>query len=310
MSPILFHHRTRNRLRSILLICAMLGVLGIAAELFLGEGAFLPVTIGVLLALLIPGRIQPGLLLRWQGAYRLSPANAPALSALLHRIAERAALARPPELYYLPVPALNAFALGSRQESAIVVSDGLLHTMTPREIAGIVAHEISHLRHSDLFVMRLAELTRRMMGLLATAGFLLLLLNLPLIALGSRPFPWPGVLLLMAGPTVVTLLQLALSRTREYDADLGAAELTGDPEGLAIALAKLERVQGGWLERMTRRGHYPRIPPALQTHPPTRERIRRLLALTPGRTPVVTEGEGRLTLDLTGITPNRSRWWR
>lgn len=293
-----------------LLICAMLGVLGIAAELFFGEGAFLPVTIGVLLALLIPSRIQPGLLLRWQGAYRLSPANAPGLSALLHRIAERAGLARPPELYYLPIPALNAFALGSRQESAIVVSDGLLHAMTPREIAGILAHEISHLRNSDLFFMRLAELTRRMMSLLATAGFFLLLLNLPLIALGGRPFPWAGVLLLMAGPTVATLLQLALSRTREYDADLGAAELTGDPEGLAMALAKLERVQGGWLERMTRRGHYPRMPPALQTHPPTRERIRRLLALTPGQTPLVTEGEGRLTFDLTAVTPNRSRWWR
>jgi len=68
------------------------------------------------------------------------------------------------------------------------------------------------------------------------------------------------------------MLQLGLARTREYDADRGAAEISGDPRGLALALAKLERQQGGWMERMLQG----RVPAWLRTHPSTRERIRRL----------------------------------
>ena len=301
------HHRIRNGLQSAVLIVAILAILGLAAELFFGEGAFLPTTLGVLLALLIPSRIQPATVLRWHGVYRLSPQSAPGLIDLITTLAARADLPRPPELYYLPTPALNAFTIGSRHDAAIVISDGLL-TMSARELAGILAHEVSHLRHADLFVMRLAETARRMTGILAVAGFFLLLLNLPLIALDEQPVSWSGILLLMTGPSLATLLQLALSRTREYDADLGAAELTGDPEGLAMALAKLERVQSGWLERMTRHGVYTPLPRALQTHPPTRERIRRLLSLPPRGTPIVQDADP-LLIELPSKRQVRPRWW-
>ena len=76
-------------------------------------------------------------------------------------------------------------------------------------------------------------------------------------------------------PTISAALQLALSRTREYDADIGAVALTGDPRGLASALDMLEKLQGGWMERM----FMARVPQWLRSHPETKERVRRLMAL-------------------------------
>ena len=91
--------------------------------------------------------------------------------------------------------------------------------------------------------------------------------------------PWLAVLVLLAAPTVGGLLQMALSRTREFDADLGAAMLTGDPDGLASALQKLERVQGRRWENMFLPGGRTPDPSVLRTHPLTADRIARLKAL-------------------------------
>ncbi len=90
---------------------------------------------------------------------------------------------------------------------------------------------------------------------------------------------WLLVGLLLFAPTLAGLLQLALSRTREYDADLDAAGLTGDPRGLASALDKLQRYEGGLLEILFLPGRHIPHPSLLRTHPDTRERIKRLLAL-------------------------------
>lgn len=95
--------------------------------------------------------------------------------------------------------------------------------------------------------------------------------------------PWVAVIVLMAAPTIGGLLQMALSRTREYDADLGAAMLTGDPDGLASALLKLEHAQKRlWEGLMLPGGRIP-DPSVLRTHPPTDERVRRLMALKAAR---------------------------
>ncbi|WP_211107171.1 M48 family metalloprotease [Azospirillum thermophilum] len=126
----------------------------------------------------------------------------------------------------------------------------------------------------------MAGLTRFM----ALFGLVLLLLNLPLLLMEREPLPWLLVLLLTLAPTAGALLQLALSRTREFDADLDAAHLTGDPEGVASALDRIERLQGRFWERVLFAGHRGRGggPSLLRTHPDTRERVRRLLEL---RTP-------------------------
>jgi heat shock protein HtpX len=108
----------------------------------------------------------------------------------------------------------------------------------------------------------------------------LVLVNLPLVLMGGHALPWPPLILLLVAPSISTLFQLALSRTREFDADLDGAELTGDPAGLASALQKLERYQGGLLESVMLPGRKIPDPSLLRTHPKTEERVRRLLSLS------------------------------
>jgi len=98
--------------------------------------------------------------------------------------------------------------------------------------------------------MNLADTLTRVTANLSFLGQIILFINLPLILMTGEGVSWLAILLLVFAPTLSALLQLALSRTREFDADLGAAELTGDPEGLASALAKLEAHQRGWLRRI------------------------------------------------------------
>ena len=95
----------------------------------------------------------------------------------------------------------------------------------------------------------------------------------------GEPVPWLAVVVLIAAPTVGGLLQMALSRTREFDADLGAAMLTGDPDGLASALTKLERAHGRLWEGMVLPGGRIPNPSVLRTHPQTADRVARLMAL-------------------------------
>ena len=115
---------------------------------------------------------------------------------------------------------------------------------------------------------------------MSTVGILSLMLNIgSYISGGGEQVPWLAVIVLMAAPTVGGLLQMALSRTREFDADLGAAILTGDPDGLASALAKLERAHGRiWETIFLPAGRIP-DPSVLRSHPLTADRIARLKAL-------------------------------
>src|SRR5690606_2413300 len=120
-----------------------------------------------------------------------------------------------------------------------------------------MAHEIAHIAHEDIRVMALADVVSRMTSVMSTLGLFLALFNLPAAMAGGAGVPWLTVLVLVAAPTVGTLLQLALSRAREYDADLGAVALTGDPQGLASALVKLEQAQGRMWEAMADRKSTP-----------------------------------------------------
>ena len=110
-------------------------------------------------------------------------------------------------------------------------------------------------------------------------GQFMLLLNLPLLLTSGYHVSWIAILVLIFAPTIVVLLQLALSRTREFDADLDSALLTGDPQGLASALVKMERYQRGWISRIFFPGYRERQPSVLRTHPQTKERVERLLEL-------------------------------
>lgn len=272
-------HKLTNLVHSLLLLGGMAGLLGVLGWMIAGpSGVMWTVLLGILSLLFAP-RVSPHLVLRLYGARRLSPATVPGLYQVLVELARRAELPRIPTLYYVPSRVLNAFTVGSRQDAAIAMTDGMFRALNLREATGVLAHELSHIRNNDTWVMGLADLVSRLISMLSLVGIILLVVSLPLMLFDGAPFPLFALLVLIVAPNLSALLQTALSRTREYDADLDAATLTGDPRGLAMALGKLERYQGGWLERLLFPGRRVPDPSVLRTHPPTEERIRRLLSL-------------------------------
>lgn len=262
----------------------MVAILALMGSLFAGlQGALWAGLLG-LVALIFAGQVSPWLVLRLYRARPLSAADAPGLHARLAELARRAGLSRVPRPFYVPSRMMNAFAVGEPEDSAIALSDGLLRNLDGRELTGVLAHEISHIRNNDIRVMGLADLVSRVTGILAQFGQVMILLLLPMLLLEGVNLSslFLTALILMLAPAATSLLQLALSRVREYDADMSAAELTGDPAGLASALGRIERIQGGWLERLFLPGNREADPALLRTHPPSDERIRRLMKLDPG----------------------------
>ncbi|MCU7947981.1 MAG: M48 family metalloprotease [Candidatus Thiodiazotropha sp. (ex Cardiolucina cf. quadrata)] len=304
-------HKTRNTLQSLVLIFS-LALLCAWLAWFLG-GIPLAAAMGamILITYQVNPVASPELSMRLFRAHRLSPSEAPALHQLTAQLTRRAGLEQMPALFYLPSDVMNAFTTGSRQDAAIALSDGLLRRMEWRELAGVLAHELMHVVNQDTRLMAFADLTSRITGFLSIAGQLLLLINLPLMIFGQATLPWLPILLMLAAPTLSALAQLALSRSREYEADLGAVELTGDPLGLASALNKLEPPRHRLLERLLHPG--PRIPDPslLRSHPPTEERVERLLALThqtPSTLGVVVSPQNMR--NLLAHKPYRPRWHR
>lgn len=274
-------HRMRNLAQSILLLGGMLALLALCAWVLFGGAAAFWALAGWGIALLISPRASPRIVLRLYGAAQLTPQNFPQGFAILKQLARRAELDHMPSFWYVPSPIMNAFTMGRGERVAVVVTEGMISALNAREFTGVLAHELSHIRNGDLWVMMLADSIGRLTNLMTIAGGLLLVVNLPLLLLGRAQISWTFILLLLFAPTVANLLQMGLSRAREYDADLEAAALTGDPAGLASGLNKLEHQGAGLWERIFMPGHRLPEPSLLRSHPPTEERIRRLLALYP-----------------------------
>lgn len=215
---------------------------------------------------------------RLGGVVTLNEYNAPELSRMNARLAGRAGLQRIPELYLVPSVIPNAFTFGNRDRASIFVTQGLLNRLDAREVEGVLAHEMSHIRHNDLFMFRVAEVVRQTTTLISRFGWLLLLFSLPFLLFSSASFPLGLLAIMIGAPFVSLFLQLALFRTREFSADIGAVELTRDPYGLASALERIERPGNDLfsilfpLPRRDESG-------LLRTHPATSERIRRLRTL-------------------------------
>jgi len=272
-------HKLRNLLHSAVLILGMTLIVSLCLWVLWGGEAVLWGLAGAVVAMALSPSVPPGVVLSLYRALPLGRAELPEVHAALAQLSQRAGLPRAPRLYYLPSSMLNAFSLGNRASAAIAVTDGMLHSLTLRELVGVLAHEVSHIAAGDLWIMNMADVLSRLTTLMSYVGLFLLLLNLPLILLGQVVVPWLLVLLLLLAPSLMSLLQLALSRTREYDADLEAARLSGDPEGLASALVKLEKRQGRFWESVLVPGRRVPDPSLLRTHPPTMERVRRLMEL-------------------------------
>lgn len=303
-------HKLRNLAQSAMLVLGMALVAGLCAWVIWGPGGIFWAIAGVVLAMVVSPSIPPAFVLQLYRARPLEPAEFPKGYAILTELARRAGLPQMPTLYYVASSVLNAFAVGSRNSAAIAVTDGLLRTLNLRQLMGVLAHEVSHVRNNDLWIMGLADTMSRLTSLLSYFGLFLLALNLPLLLAGAAVVPWLLVAVLVLAPTLMSLLQLALSRSREFDADLDAAELSGDPVGLASALEHMNRLQGRFWEEILLPGRRIPQPSLLRSHPPTAERIRRLLELAePTHPPMTRRPSEPLALPVAlRIVESRPRW--
>ncbi len=273
--------KLKNGLHTVILLLGMLLLSSLMGWFFAGTTGMVWVLVATTMSVVLSPRLTPRWIRRRFGARTLEPWQALPLHTNLRELTRRAGLPVVPTLVYLPTRDLSAFTTGSRGDAVIALSDGLLRSLNNRELAAVMAHEISHLTNNDLWIMNVSATFNQVTSILSTIGQVLLFLNLPLILLSGHYFPWIGILLLILAPSMAMLLQLALSRTRELNADLGAATLTGDPQGLASALLKIEQDRRSWLGRLSLMGHGSAYDALWRTHPPTRERINRLMDVSP-----------------------------
>lgn len=274
-----FDHKLRNLIHTAALITGMGALMALLGYLMLG-------TIGIYWALalaigiLIFGQASPKLVLRAHQASVLSTYQAPTVYNMVRELSQKAGLDQMPKLYYVPSRKLNAFALGNKNDAYIGITSGLLNVLDTNELAGVLAHEISHIKNNDMQVMGIARLFHQITNNFATVGKIMLVLSLPLLLFGYTPFSFLAILLMIFAPSISCLMQLALSRTREFEADLDAARLTGNPNDLASALQKLDYYSTNLFTRMLGQGS---VVAALSTHPSTAERVKRLMGLTKER---------------------------
>ena len=274
-----FNHKLKNLVHTLALFLCMGVILSLVGFILAGvDGIVWAAFLGILILVISPN-ISPAFIFSLYGGRLLSADDAPGLYQATQELAALADLPVPPTLYYLPSQMMNAFSAGTSGNSAIGLSDTLLNTLTTREIIAVLAHEISHIQHNDVRVMTYADVISRITNTLSLTGFLLILLNLPLYFLGMVTISWSALAVLIVAPNIMSFLQLSLSRMREFDADRQAVLLTGDPEGLAMALGKLDAYETSVFDILLGHGHSASIPSILRTHPVTEERVERLLSL-------------------------------
>lgn len=209
------------------------------------------------------------------GTFALAWHEAPGLFALVESLARRAGLRRMPEVRIVPGGQTNAAATLRGRLPVLVVTEALLSRLDARHLGAVLAHETAHLAHHDLVVFRLAHTLQAATIVLGGLTLALAFFAVPLAPELSLVWGLAAALF----PALSRFLVAALSRTREFAADLGAARLTGDPTALADALEFIEYRPRTWWDWLTgRRSPVPSDPAsdAFRTHPPTPERIRRL----------------------------------
>lgn len=268
-------HNFRNTVHTAMLVAGAVFLTGAMAYSVLGYFGLIAALVVCLVGMIGVQNVSPQMVLKLYKARPISEAEMPELQEIVRTLAKRADLVSVPQLYYVSSKMLNAFAVGNRDDAAIAVTDGLLRSVTLRQLTGILAHETAHIANGDLRVMGTADVLNRVTNFMSTLG----LLGIPAVFGFGVELPIGGLLFLIFAPMIGGLLQLGLSRAREYDADLDGVTLTGDPEGLASALMVLEEKQKGMWEGLFLPGSRAPQPSLLRTHPKTEDRIARLRAM-------------------------------
>lgn len=224
-----------NTLRTGLLLAGLAGLFVAIGYLLGGQGGMLVAFLFAAGTNLFAYWNADKMVLRMQGAQEIDRSVAPEFYDIVARLARNAGLPMP-KVYLMNNPQPNAFATGRNPENAAVAATtGLLQLLTPAEIAGVVAHELAHIKHRDTLMMTITATFAGAISMIANFGFFF----------GGRDRnsglgPLGGIALMILAPMTAMIVQMAVSRTREYEADRGGAEISGDPRALASALYKIE----------------------------------------------------------------------
>ena len=262
--------------------------------LFMAIGSVLGGRQGMMLALVVALGMNffsywfsDTMVLKMYNAQEVDEASAPQFYRMVRELAERAQLPMP-RVYLINEDAPNAFATGRNPEhAAVAATTGILRVLSERELRGVMAHELAHVKHRDILISTVSA---------TMAGAISMLANFAMFfggrnSEGRSTNPVVGLLVMLLAPLAASLIQMAISRAREFEADRGGAEISGDPRALASALQKIHAVAQGVT-----------LPPAeahpetaqmmivnplsagglrglFSTHPAMEERVDRLLAM-------------------------------
>ncbi|MBE9604026.1 zinc metalloprotease HtpX [Acetobacteraceae bacterium H6797] len=222
--------------------------------------------------------------LRMHNAQPVGPNEARQLYDMTAQLAARAGLPMP-ALYVIHEDQPNAFATGrSPERAAVAVTTGLIENMPPNEVAGVIAHELAHIKHRDTLIMTITASLAGGIGFLAQFGFLFR-------SADGRRNPIAALAMMILAPIAAMLVQMAISRAREYEADRLGAEIAGDPMSLANALQRLESIAGRIVNQHAEANpatahmfivnplHAFGVDSLFRTHPPTEKRVAALMEL-------------------------------
>jgi heat shock protein HtpX len=277
-----------NWVKTAMLMAAIMALFGIVGGMLGGRQ-------GMLMALVFGGAMNvfsywfsDKMVLKMYNAQEVDETSAPQFYAMVRDLAQRANLPMP-RVYIIDEPQPNAFATGRNPEhAAVAATSGILQLLSASELRGVMAHELAHVAHRDILISTVSA---------TMAGAISALANFAMFFGGrgsdGRPAnPLATIAVALLAPLAASLIQMAISRAREYEADRGGAEISGDPNALADALGKIQMYAEGRIPLGPAEAHPETaqmmilnplsgggIKGLFSTHPPTAERIARLRAL-------------------------------
>ncbi len=276
------------------------GLMTLMMVIFVAIGGALGGRSGMVMAVLFAAVMNVGMywfsdkmVLSMYRAQPVTEAEAPELYSIVRVLVQKAGMPRP-KVYIIPEETPNAFATGRNPEHAVVaVTQGIMRILSREELSGVIGHELAHIKHRDMLTGTIVATSAGAISMLAQMA------QWAMIFGGSRRDddeggnPFAAIVMMIVAPIAAMLVQMAISRTREYEADKGGAGIAGNPQWLANALLKLERgnqvipmddakpatahmfivnpLHGGGLMNL------------FSTHPPIAERVRRLEEMARGR---------------------------
>jgi len=281
-----------NTLKTTFLMALLTVLLVTAGGAMGGEGGMM---LAFLFALIMNGVsywFSDKIVLRMYGAKEISTDEAPTLYRIIRDLTLRAQMPMP-KLYLIPQEAPNAFATGrDEKHAAVAVTEGILRILDEAELRGVLAHELSHIKNRDILVGTIAATMAGAISMLANMAHWGMILGGRSSDNREGGHPIVALLMIIIAPLAAMLVQMAISRSREFGADATGATISGDPSSLANALRKLERgAQRIPMEANPATAHMFIVNPLtggglmtlFSTHPPMEERIRRLESMASTR---------------------------